>query len=78
MNHIAKRTIAKHFCSAKSIKCLNLEKEIDVSYNKTYLYDKLNNRFTSIGGIVTFWQDGVFAEIITKKDECLNCKKDKA
>lgn len=65
--------VQDYFKEAKEIKCLLLKTIINVSYVKEIKYDSVSNSYVSIGGIVTFWKNGEYAEITKKK--CTNCKK---
>ena len=68
------KNIKKYFCKAKTVKCVINGIVIDVSNNKEYEYNKFDNSYTSVGGAVVFWNDGVYAEIVSENTEC-NCKK---
>ena len=65
--------IKAHFKKATSIKCLKFKSAIDVTYVKEYIYDEKSNSYQSKGNQVTFWKDGVYAEILKKNCKCADC-----
>lgn len=59
---------------AKEIKCLRTGIIIDISAVKDYDKDKANQRYSTPGGKIVVYQNGQYAEIITKKDcKCKSC-----
>ncbi len=73
-------SVQKRFRFAKSITCLKTKLKIDVSGIRTFQYDKETRTWSSVGGNVHFWRNGVYAEIVeTKKKgcKCENCNCDK-
>lgn len=75
MNKPKLTTVANHFLNAKEVKCLKTGLVIDVTSNSSYEFNKLNKSYTSVGGAVTFWKDGEYAEIISCiSKKCKNCK----
>lgn len=74
-------SIANHFSDSKTVRCLKTGIQVDVTNNNTYEYNKDTNSYTSVGGVVTFWKDGEYAETInyiTKKCRCENCDCNKS
>lgn len=67
-------TIANYFLKAKTVTCLRTGLTIDVTANQKYEYREESNSYTSVGGAVTFWKDGVYAEMKCACENC-NCKK---
>lgn len=63
--------IKSHFNNAKQIKCLRMKGVVDVTYVTDFEYNEKDNSYTS-SGVVTFWKDGVYAEIVKCK-KCKNC-----
>ena len=74
-------SVANHFKESKTVRCLKTGIIIDVTHNDKYEYDKNSNSYTSLGGAVTFWKDGEYAETINyinKKCKCENCDCNKS
>ena len=69
-------TIANYFKDVKSIRCLKNNILVDVTKTMNYKYNIEDNSYTSVSGSVTFWKDGVYAEIVSmiKKCKCKSCK----
>lgn len=77
MNTTTDAKVSAHFKNAKEIICLNLNIKVDVTYVKKFSYKTAINSYVAIGGVVTFWKDGVFAEITKHKKcekDCNGCK----
>lgn len=74
-------SIKRHFEQAKTIRCLKKAINIDISHTTEFVFNKETNSYTSVGGAVTFWENGNFAEILdskVKKCKCENCECNKS
>lgn len=71
------QAVKKHFLNAKTIECIENKMKIDVTNVNDFEFNSELQSWTSIGGAVTFWKDGQFAEIINsvskKPCKCENC-----
>lgn len=66
--------IKTHFAKAKEIRCLASGNSTAVTAVKAYEYDAATASWTSKGGAVTYWKNGVYAEITKKRcEKCKNC-----
>ena len=63
-------TVANYFKEAKSVRCIAKGIVVDVTHVDEYEYNERDNAYTSVGGAVTFWKDGKYAEIINKTCNC--------
>lgn len=73
MNTPTQEEVKKHFCQAKTIKCLFRKINVDISACRGFVFSELDNQYTTIGGSILVWKDGVYAEIIDKKKEPCKC-----
>lgn len=77
------QAVRKQFSNAKTVECLTNKIEIDVTGITEFEYDKEAEIWTSVGGAITFWKSGVYADIknIVSKKPCkcedCNCNKEK-
>jgi|GEM_PF-2152598 len=72
-------SVANHFKEAKTVRCLKNKIMVDVTHNNSYEFNKEANSYTSVGGAITYWKDGEYAEIVNftkKKCRCSEEKKD--
>lgn len=67
--------VKKHFKLTKEVRCLKNNIIIDVNGISEFQFNEQDNSYSSIGGAVVFWKDGVFATIVTarKCNNCTNC-----
>ena len=61
-----------HFSTAKEVRCLKLDIVVNINHVSSFDYQEKSNSYTSHGGVIVVWKDGIFATITKKK--CLNCK----
>jgi hypothetical protein len=75
------QAIRKQFCNAKTVSCITNRINIDVTGITEFEYDPEAEIWTSVGGAITFWKNGVYATIVnsvsTKKCKCENCNCNK-
>ena len=77
------QSVRKQFSKAKTVNCITNKINVDVTGITEFEYDKEAKIWTSIGGAITFWKEGVFADIvrsITKAPcscESCDCNKGK-
>lgn len=75
------QAVRKQFSNAKTITCLTNQINIDVTGNTEFEYDEVAEIWTSVGGAITFWKNGVFASIVNlvskKPCKCENCNCNK-
>ncbi|WP_413512209.1 hypothetical protein [Myroides odoratus] len=64
MNEKDLKKIEKHFAKAKAIHCLKLDKEVNVTNVPRLQYNPDEDTVTSPSGIICFWKQGEFAQII--------------
>lgn len=64
--------VKNHFSTAKEVRCLNLDVIVNISYVTRFEFNEKTNTYTTNGGVIVVWKDGIFATITKKK--CLNCK----
>lgn len=71
------QAVRKQFSNAKTVRCLTNNISIDVTGITEFEYDSEAEIWTSIGGAITFWKNGQFAEITNtvfkKPCKCENC-----
>lgn len=76
------QAVRKHFCTAKTVQCLTNKIVIDVTGNTEFEYNTEAKTWNSVGGAITFWKDGEYAEIINavakKPCKCENCDCNKS
>lgn len=65
-------TIKTYFAKAKTVKCLRTGLVVDVTNNDKYELSKDGKIYTSVGGAVTFWSNGNYAEIVSEKESVKN------
>lgn len=83
------QAVRKQFLKAKTVNCITNKINVDVTGITEFEYDKEAKIWTSIGGAITFWKEGVFADIVSSitkapcscescdcnKGETLKCKQ---
>lgn len=71
------QAVREHFSNAKTVSCITNQIQIDVTGTTEFEYDKEAEIWTSVGGAITFWKNGEYAEIINsvskKPCKCENC-----
>jgi hypothetical protein len=82
MNKPNLKAVQKQFCNAKTVECITNKMQIDVTGIIAFEYDEEAEIWTSVGGAITFWKNGVYAAIITsvskKPCKCENCNCNKS
>ena len=77
------QAVRKQFSNAKTVVCITNKMKIDVTGTTEFEYDQEAEIWTSVGGAITFWKEGAYAEIIdsvSKKPcscESCDCNKGK-
>lgn len=66
--------LKSYFERAKEIRCLNLDMVIGVNEVNDFEYHESTNSWTAMGSTVTFWREGVFADITRKNCDPAKCK----
>lgn len=71
------QTIRKYFSKAKTVVCITNKMKIDVTGITEFEFDQEAKIWTSVGGAITFWKNGAYAEIVDlvfkKPCSCKNC-----
>lgn len=66
------KQVQNKFLKVKEIICLANNIKVDVTGTKNFEFNNKENSWTSTGGYVVFWENGIFAKI-TEKCACVNC-----
>lgn len=76
------QAVRKYFSNAKTVTCITNKIDIDVSGITEFEYDSEAEIWTSVGGAITFWKKGNYAEIVNyvskKPCKCENCNCNKS
>lgn len=76
------QAVQKYFSNTKTVTCLTNAMNIDVTGIVSFEYDKEAEIWTSVGGAITFWKNGVYATIVNsvakKPCKCENCDCNKS
>lgn len=76
------QAVKEHFAAAKTVECITNRMNIDVTGIVSFEYDKEAEIWTSVGGAITFWKNGVYAAIVNsvskKTCKCENCDCNKS
>lgn len=71
------QAVREQFSNAKTVTCITNKIDVDVTGITEFEYDKEAEIWTSIGGAITFWKNGIFASIVNyvskKPCKCKNC-----
>lgn len=71
------QAVRKQFSNAKTVTCITNQINIDVTGITEFEYDKEAEIWTSVGGAITFWKNGVYAAIVNfvskKPCKCVDC-----
>jgi hypothetical protein len=75
------QAVRKYFSNAKTVTCITNKIDIDVTGFIDFEYDSEAEIWTSAGGAITFWKNGVYASILNyvskKPCKCENCNCNK-
>ena len=77
------QAVREQFSNAKTVACITNKIDIDVTGITEFEYDSEAEIWTSVGGAITFWKNGAYAEIVNTvskkpcKCENCNCNKEK-
>ena len=76
------QAVREQFSNAKTVTCITNKMDIDVTGIAEFEYDSEAEIWTSVGGAITFWKNGKYAEIVhavsKKPCKCENCNCNKA
>lgn len=73
MKKPTEKQVKKYFCSAREVFCIKNQTEIGINGIKHFEWNEDEKSWTSIGGAVTFWSEGVGYAQITRKEKCADC-----
>lgn len=75
------KKVKEHFSQAREVFCLKSKIPVNIASVKSFIFNEADRSFTTIGGAVMVWKDGLYAEITKKKcnpadcKECAKCKE---